>query len=86
MRINCMAPNDKGRFAEVSVGGIFRSLDDGAYYIKTREHLINDTLHNVMSVDGSLISSTIGERAYIRPTEEVCYLGHLGLNWHPDEF
>lgn len=83
-----MKLNTKQQFKNLHPGAIIRDIKNYGYYaIATRECLDNnDKLTNAMLIDGSLSSATIGERVYFRPTEEVCYLGYLGLNWHPDEF
>lgn len=83
-----MKLNTKQQFNNLHPGAIFRELEDYGYYaIVTREYLDdNGNLTNAMLIDSSISSNRIGERMYFRPTEKVCYLGHLGLNWRPDEF
>lgn len=81
-----MKINTQCQFMNLLPGAVFRYLDNGYYYIVTREMFVNEVITNAMCIDGCLSSINIGDRIYIRPTEEVYYCGHLGLNWRPDEF
>lgn len=81
-----MQRNTEIEFMRLRPGSIFRSLDEGFYFMATPERMVAGEHGNAIYIDGCISAVQLGHYAFFRPTERVLYIGQLGVNWFPDEF
>jgi hypothetical protein len=78
--------NTEVQFMYLRSGDIFRTLDDGFYYMVTPERMHHGAVVNAICVDGCVGGNQCANPVKFDFTEKVLYLGSLGVNWFPDEF
>ena len=81
-----MSPNKKCQFIDLRPGDIF--LDDiyGSYFMVIPERWEHNRIANALYVDGRVGGNQCGSSVHFDFTDDVLYVGTLGVNWFPDRF